>query len=95
MTERSAQEAVETIKARVREEGYELSDTGYGSMLDQMIYFEDVDRAIDSGELASWYLDEKRRLRYLIRGFSVQERNLVVGCRLLPKRVEVFVALWA
>ena len=60
-----------------------------------MWYGSGVKRAVASGRLIETRQEARKGTYYVLQGFSLNEQDLVLVCRLLKQKVEVADLYWA
>jgi hypothetical protein len=94
MMRQGPSQVVRTIKGRVKINAFTYTDYAFETMVDQMIYEEDVKRAVATGHLVETREDERKGTHYILQGFSMNEEDLVLVCRLLRQKVEIADLYW-
>lgn len=89
MTHRRPSSAILTIKQRVRDGLYWLTDHAIVEMDDDSVRVDDLRHAIAKGRLVRRQTGDSRGTRYLIQGPTLDGRPLVVVCVLDRLRVRI------
>ena len=88
-------QAVRVIKDRVRINAFTYTQYAFESMVDHMIYEEDVKRTVATSHLLETREEGRKGTHYVLQGFAMNEEEMVVVCRLLRQKVEVADLYWA
>ena len=85
---------LKTIRQKVRNSRYELTEHAREEMTDDELETADVRRAILYGRLERVLTDDHRGARYLITGRARDGRETTVVCRILPSGTLRIVTVW-
>lgn len=94
MMRQEPRQALRTIKIRVRINAFDYSQFAFESMVDRMIYEEDVKRTIATARLVETRESEALGTCYVLQGFAMNEEAMAVVCRLRRRKVEVVDLYW-
>lgn len=94
MMRQGPRQVVKAIKGRVRINAFTYTPYAFETMVDQSIYEEDVKRAVATGRLLETREDERKGTHYILRGFAMNEEEMILVCRLLRQRVEIADLYW-
>lgn len=82
-------QALRTIKSRVKINAFTYTPYAFEAMVDRSIDEEDVQRAAATGWLIETREDRGAVTHYVLRGFAMNDEEMVLVCRLLRRTVEI------
>lgn len=94
MKRQEPRQILKSIKFRARVNAFTYSQHAFESMVDAMIYEEDVKRAFSTARLLEVREKPRAGTHYILRGFGMNEEPLVLVCRVLKRLIEVVDLYW-
>lgn len=89
MKRQEPRQVLRTIKARARANAFTYSQHAFATMVDEMLYEEDVKRTFSTASLLEVREDPRGATHYILRGFGMEEEPVVLICRFRKRLIEV------